>query len=114
MNKIEVDDNYIDTVLTYFNLLLNLKPGTNPSNCEMCVAADQLVESELLYRCEVCPLATNFTGICCLNRQQLKDKIGNSVFTYSSATPESIQKRVEWMIKQVNEHTVSDWIIYLK
>ena len=112
--KIEVNDQYIDTVIAYLNTLLNSK--TKGHKCGMC-AATEFLSHNLAGYCEECPLSVPYTGICCANRSKhLVNKRNSKVlcFNYNNATKESIITRVQWIIDQVNSNTTSNWCIYLE
>ncbi len=115
MNKIQVNDKYIDTVIKYLNVLLNLKRGDDPGYCGMCNATREV--SEINTRdCNKCPIFSfRQDGITCSNRStHLRYLNGDRAYSYYVATKESIQNRAQWIADQVNKHTKSDWIIYLK
>ena len=105
---LKVNDQYIDAVIKYLNKVLANKYDV----CGICTAQNKLTRKE--YDCSGCPLDNPIPQtIQCARRFQLRNTDGFEVHTYDCATKASIQKRVEWIIKQVNKHTSSKWTIYL-
>ena len=115
MKKIKVTDEYIDSVIRYFNLLLD---GGDPGSfgCGMCVAA-HIVTPSGDGLCGNCPLDMSYTNnVICANRHihLINKACGDSTNQFMDATPESIEVRVRWMMDQVNKYTSSKWKLYLK
>lgn len=115
MQKIKVNNAYIDRVVEYLNELQSIAgKGVSPEGCGMCDATDELEKvAGLEDDCDACPLDESRTGDYCDDREMhLRSRLfmskGLPCEVYRHATKASTLRRVKWIAKMVNEHTEND------